>query len=105
MYSPGYGSCLMCMCACVRACVHACVRACVRVCVCVCVCVCVFPWFLPPLAIRCACNKRYLRLQPDMGNTFIIVFSLIVHTYMLYMCLHASMYNYVCICVCVPMCM
>ena len=80
MYSPSYGSCLMCMCACVRACVRACVCACVRACVCV--CVCVFPWFLPPLAIRCACNKRYLHLQPDMGYNSI--FSNSTYIYVIY---------------------
>ena len=53
-----------------------------------CVCVCVFPRFLPPLAIR--------RLLRNMGNTFIIVFSLKTHTYMLYMCLHESVYTYIC---------
>ena len=47
---------------------------------CVCVCVCVFPRFSATTCNK-ASNKRYLRLQRDIGETFIIVFSLIVHTY------------------------
>ena len=69
-----------------------------------CVCECVS--MVSAYTCNKVANKRYLCLQRNMGYTFMMVLSLIVHTYnnyVIYMfaCICIYTYIHVCICVCV----
>ena len=66
-----------------------------------CVCVCV------STVSAATCNKvstkRYLRLQRNMGNSFIMVFSLKINICYICLCKHLYIYIYIYVCICMYM--